>query len=112
MDPGTVKASPNKLYELILLNNCEIQLVDVKKKISYWNSNTGNYGQYGCKLRLQTDGNIVLYQRNGDQIYTINKYCSPSPCELPSILTIQDDGNLVLYRSLSGSIDFVIYRTH
>ncbi|EFJ15967.1 hypothetical protein SELMODRAFT_117471 [Selaginella moellendorffii] len=67
----------------------------------YWKLNTGNLGENGCILRLQTDGNLVLYTRNKISLWSSDKYCK-SPCEVPSILALQDDGNLVVYHSLTG----------
>lgn len=58
-----------------------------------WSSVTA--GKNAAYLALQSDGNLVLYDRNSQPVW----YSGTSSSDLPLKLIIQQDGNMVLYAS-------------
>ena len=55
---------------------------------------TGTYGNPGAKLVMQTDGNLVLYSSNGTPLWNAGTNGNNN-----AYLNLQTDGNLVLYSS-------------
>ncbi|EFJ30946.1 hypothetical protein SELMODRAFT_19150, partial [Selaginella moellendorffii] len=69
-----------------------------------WDTKT--YGaSFDCKLRLQEDGNLVLYSAFDLQsLYATGTYCKKSNCVKPSMLILQLNCHLVLYQDGNPSI--------
>ncbi|EFJ32922.1 hypothetical protein SELMODRAFT_29034, partial [Selaginella moellendorffii] len=61
-----------------------------------WSTKTSNKG-LKCVLRLQEDGNLVLYSFNKNVLWHSNTYCNNNNCHENANLILQDDCNLVLY---------------
>jgi hypothetical protein len=59
-----------------------------------WSSNTGGKGQGPHVLRMQGDGNLVLYDAHGQPTWSSDTYQKGAHGHY---LLIQDDGNLVVY---------------
>ncbi|EFJ12443.1 hypothetical protein SELMODRAFT_19271, partial [Selaginella moellendorffii] len=56
-------------YSLYMQLNCVLLLF--KGKTIIWKTKTDNKGK-GCFLRLQTDGNLVIYDNKNIVIWSIN----------------------------------------
>jgi hypothetical protein len=67
---------------------------DFQATHALWASNTGGVGQGPFKLVQQNDGNLVVYQGNGQPTWSSNTWNSGTA---PYRLVIQNDRNLVLY---------------
>ncbi|EFJ07088.1 hypothetical protein SELMODRAFT_7677, partial [Selaginella moellendorffii] len=61
-----------------------------------WSSNTSKKGT-NCILRLQEDGNLVLYSYNNKSVWSTNTFCTSYNCYKATYLVMQNDCNLVLY---------------
>ncbi|EFJ12475.1 hypothetical protein SELMODRAFT_19046, partial [Selaginella moellendorffii] len=63
-----------------------------------WDTKTNGL-DFDCKLRMQLDGNLVLYGAfNQKARWSSKTYCIPLPnCLGDSIFIIQEDHTLVLY---------------
>ena len=66
-----------------------------------WNSNSHKRGASGRKLELQTDGNLVLRDGNGEINWLTN---TPGKGSGGYYLLLQNDANLVLYDKTNKSI--------
>ncbi|EFJ07129.1 hypothetical protein SELMODRAFT_6359, partial [Selaginella moellendorffii] len=66
------------------------------KNLILWSTKTANRGT-NCKLRLQEDGNLVLYEENEQSLWASNTNCKTKNCFVNSYLILQDDCRLVLY---------------
>ncbi|EFJ06242.1 hypothetical protein SELMODRAFT_8086, partial [Selaginella moellendorffii] len=86
-------SSNNKAY-LYLSIDCNL-LIYVGEKI-LWSTNTSGKG-INCILRLQEDGNLVLYSYNWKVVWSSDTYCTSYKCYKDTYLIMQNDCNLVLY---------------
>jgi hypothetical protein len=71
-----------------------------KSKNATWSSNTHGKGKRHYKLRVQNDGNVVVYDGEEKPIWATDTW---NKGKGPYTLVLQDDGNLVLYDSTSTS---------
>ena len=66
------------------------------KDFPIWNSQTVNKGAAPRRLTMQTDGNLVVYDKNNSPLWnsgTAGKGTGPFK------VIMQDDGNLVVYEA-------------
>ncbi|EFJ17675.1 hypothetical protein SELMODRAFT_19034, partial [Selaginella moellendorffii] len=61
-----------------------------------WSIETSNNG-LKCVLRLQEDGNLVLYSSNKSVLWHSDTYCNYQNCHENAVLIMQNNCNLVLY---------------
>jgi len=61
-----------------------------------WTSSTCNKGPLPCKLTMQDDGNLVIYNKNNQSTWASNT-CGQGTS--PFKLVMQNDGNLVIYQA-------------
>jgi hypothetical protein len=93
--------SPNKQWMLRLTPDGNLELINLpsmptpgeEPKI-VWQSNTANRGQFPYKLVVQTDGNLVIYDKINSATWSSGTY---GHGQGPFKLMVQDDGNVVLY---------------
>ncbi|KAG6479672.1 mannose-specific lectin-like [Zingiber officinale] len=77
-------------YTFVMQPDCNLVLYD--SGLAVWSSGTYNQG-YNCVLRMQTDGNLVIYSNGNDAIWASNT----SGPEGNFILVLQSDRNVVIY---------------
>ena len=75
-------------------------LVLFNLKVIEWSSNTANIGSKPYRLKMQNDGNLVLYDSNNLVIWKSNTVGKGTPSYH---FAIQGDGNAVIYGS-TGAI--------
>ncbi|EFJ04329.1 hypothetical protein SELMODRAFT_8734, partial [Selaginella moellendorffii] len=75
---------------------CELILYTNNKIL--WSIKPSN-NEFNCVLRLQEDGNLVLYSGKQHAIWASSTNCKRLHCFLNTYLIMQDDCNLVLYSS-------------
>jgi hypothetical protein len=66
-----------------------------------WSSNTGGVGYGPFKLVMQNDGNLCIYEGNGNATWSSNTWHQGVA---PYKLVMQDDRNLVLYDSHNKAV--------
>jgi WD40 repeat protein len=74
---------------------------DFKSEHSIWDTKTYGKGHKHYHLRVQEDGNMVVYDGHNQPIWSSDTYNKGTA---PYILVMQDDGNLVLYDSHSSPV--------
>jgi hypothetical protein len=91
--------SPLGQYYLLLQQDASLILYQrtAQGNKPLWNSGTQGKGGINCQLKMQADGNLVLYNEQNQAIWSSNTY-NPS-ANAGSNLVIQDDGNLVIYKN-------------
>ncbi|XP_074565305.1 mannose-specific lectin-like [Curcuma longa] len=77
-------------YSFVMQPDCNLVLYDSGRAV--WSSGTYNQG-YNCVLRMQTDGNLVIYSNNNDPIWASGTYGPGGNF----ILVLQSDRNVVIY---------------
>jgi hypothetical protein len=87
--PGERLTSDNQQYSLVLEQSGNLVLYAGRQAL--WSSNT--QGQRVQTCTMQSDGNLVLFLRNGQPIWSTNTSDKPG-----SFLVLQNDGNLVIYQ--------------
>ena len=97
LKPGEFLTSPNGKFILIMQYSGQLALYTGGSMI--WQSETVNWDNKDSTLRIQGDGNLVLYKSNGTAIWA-----SGTSGQGSVRLTLQDDGNLVLYKSNGTAI--------
>ncbi|XP_057820819.1 uncharacterized protein LOC131033600 [Cryptomeria japonica] len=101
---GEYLTSANKRIRLTMQRDCNLVLSDKQNSEVLWSSKSAGRGSR-CFLRLQSDGNLVIYKGDGEgAVWAINQGCGRG-CVKFSSLVIEDDGNLVLYRSQEGRLN-------
>lgn len=88
--------SPDGTYLMSFSSNGTLNAVDGNNN-QYW---TPNISALGGTLKVQQDGNLVLYSSTGSVIWSTQTSNSGSG----NYLTMQNDGNLVLYTSTNQAI--------
>ncbi|EFJ19368.1 hypothetical protein SELMODRAFT_419216 [Selaginella moellendorffii] len=96
---GEVLVSTNGEYFAKIQNDCNFVVYKgdaMKDDTSHpvWDSGTVGAGA-GCFVRLQMDGNLVLYDQNFKVIWTYGFYCK-RPCWLALALCLQNNGLLTV----------------
>ncbi len=86
---GESIASPNGDYQLTLRTNGNLELMGYG--ITLWQSKTA--GQPGARFTLQTDGNLVIYNRENIAIWSSDTW---GDAFAGSTMRLGDDGNLSL----------------
>ena len=86
---GDYLTSENQQYSLVLERNGNLVLYAGRRVL--WASNTPDQGIQGCAM--QPDGNLVLYTRNDQPVWSTSTDGRPG-----SFLVVQNDGNLVVYQ--------------
>lgn len=86
--PGQALANCGRT--LIMQTDCNLVLYDNGNAV--WSSGTSNGGS-GCRLRMQGDGNLVIYSNNGNSVWASNTQRG----EGNYVLVLQRDRNLVIY---------------
>ncbi|KAG6468556.1 mannose-specific lectin-like [Zingiber officinale] len=81
------------VYTLTMQTNCNLVLSDNGHAV--WSSNTGGKGT-NCYLSVQTDGNLVIYDKATNVIWSSDTW---SRWGGPYILILQRNRNVVLYDS-------------
>ncbi|GLJ28994.1 hypothetical protein SUGI_0572290 [Cryptomeria japonica] len=100
---GEYLTSANKRIRLTMQRDCNLVLSDKQNSRVLWSSKSAGHGSK-CFLRLQSDGNLVIYKGSGKgAVWAINQDCGQGGVKF-SFLVIEDDGNLVLYRSKEGKL--------
>lgn len=95
--PGESLKSPNGEYDMVYQydGNLEVRRRDGTTTDELkWE--TRSRGTSPGRLRLQDDGNLVLYAADGKPYRAVNDY-GRTPEHRNRVLRMQDDGNLVLY---------------
>ncbi|EFJ12835.1 hypothetical protein SELMODRAFT_425020 [Selaginella moellendorffii] len=88
----------NNYYSLGVEDDCSVAVKAGGKEI--WRNGYPRLRDVNCGLRIQTDGNMVMFERSSKRvIWAVNKLCQ-GLCY--TFLTIQDDGNAVLYHAAMG----------
>ncbi|KAJ4808363.1 Mannose-specific lectin [Rhynchospora pubera] len=78
-------------YFLTMQTDCTLVLYDYGRAV--WSSNTYNKG-YDCTLRMQKDGNLVIYDGSNRAIWATN---SGRKQKGNYVLVLQPDRNVVIY---------------
>ncbi|MFY7890492.1 MAG: hypothetical protein ACOVOW_16370 [Spirosomataceae bacterium] len=86
---GESRTSANGIYKVTL--NESGNLVITKNNTLIWQANTS-----GDALRLQEDGNLVVYGQGGNPQWASS---TNGKGDATTVMVIQDDGNLVLYKN-------------
>ena len=89
--------SDNKLFRFYLQGDGNLVLREQSSGRSLWSSGTNGKG--GIRLKLQTDGNLVLRNKRGSSVWSSKTSKSGGVR-----LAMQGDGNLVLYTSSGKSV--------
>ena len=82
--------STNKCYKLVMQEDGNLVIYQIKDQKALWASNTKSTG--AAVARMQPDGNFVLYDWNNQA-----KWSTGTNGRSGAIITLQDDGNLVIY---------------
>ncbi|XP_072994326.1 mannose-specific lectin-like [Typha latifolia] len=77
-------------YTFIIQNDCNLVLYDSGKAV--WASGTSGQGA-GCRLDMQSDGNLVIYNRNNNPVWASNTNIGQGSY----YLVLQSDRNAVIY---------------
>ncbi len=98
--------SPNGKYKFINQRDGNLVVYNLEKNKAIWSSgSTKEPGLNGYKspayFMVQPDGNLVLYDKNGNVQWSSRSY---GKGKFPFSLNMQDDGNLVLYDAGSNPI--------
>jgi hypothetical protein len=95
---GEKLISKNGKYYATIQDDGNFVLYSTKKRngndFAIWSSRTMNKGVAPRRLIMQTDGNLVLYDKNGSVVWNSRTSLKGSG---PFTLIMQDDGNLVIY---------------
>jgi hypothetical protein len=86
---GEYLTSDNQRYSLVLESDGNLVLYAGRRAL--WRSTTQDQGVQRCTMQL--DGNLVLYSRNGQSVWSTGTDGRPG-----SFLVLQNDGNLVIYQ--------------
>ncbi|KAG6470318.1 mannose-specific lectin-like [Zingiber officinale] len=81
------------VYTLTMQTNCNLVLSDNGNVL--WSTNTGGKGT-NCYLSVQTDGNVVIYDKAGNVIWSSDTW---SRWGGPYLFVLQRNRNVVLYDS-------------
>lgn len=81
--------SQNGRFHLIMQSDCNLVLYEGGRAL--WASNTHNRG-FGCFVRMQGDGNLVVYDSNETPLWASNTVGRSNPT-----LQVEDSGDLVMY---------------
>ncbi|XP_078177500.1 mannose-specific lectin-like [Carex rostrata] len=77
-------------YVFTMQTDCNLVLYDSSQAV--WSSGTNNKGT-GCNLRMQKDGNLVIYNGSNSAIWASNTARGQSNY----VLVLQRDRNVVIY---------------
>ncbi|EFJ35803.1 hypothetical protein SELMODRAFT_79016, partial [Selaginella moellendorffii] len=85
-------------FTIIMQYDCNI--ISYISVNAFWSTKT--YGKiFDCKLKLQEDGNLVLYGAFDITMYWSSKsYCRKYNCAILSEFHVQKDCNLVIYPNI------------
>lgn len=83
--------SPGGQYRLTYQPDGNVVLVDMRTRATVWSTDTA--GTTAGVLRMQDDGNFVLYDGAG-----MARWASGTAGNPAAYLAVQDDGNVVIYR--------------
>lgn len=86
--PGDSIKSANGRFVLEFERDGDLALLDGETRL--WSSGTADQEAVICIM--QSDGNLVLYRRNGRVVWKTD-----TEGRYDSVLTLQDDGNVVIY---------------
>lgn len=88
LEPGWSIASTNGLYRLLMQTNGRLTLIE--NNAAVWTTPTE--GHFDARLRMQPDGNLVIYASSGVPVWT-----APGTFGRAVRLLLQNDRNLVAY---------------
>jgi hypothetical protein len=89
--PGQYINSDNNLYNLIMQDDGNLVMYDIKSGKSIWSTSTNHHP--GAWLAMQTDGNLVIYEKgSANALWHTHTYDHPG-----ASLVLQNDRNLVIY---------------
>lgn len=98
---GRALFSQNGLHSLLLTVRGQLLLVDVLNERVIWTSRVHRSVSLHHKLICQDDGNLVLYDENGQPFWQTD---TQGKGKGPYRFLVQDDRNLVLYDSTNAVI--------
>ncbi len=95
---GNAVSSGNGTYSLIMQGDGNLVLYNVARGIALWDTKTYGTGMSGIKVKLQTDGNLIVTDgADSKALYASWTHMYPS-----SFGAVQDDGNFVIYSPYMG----------
>jgi hypothetical protein len=103
-------SSPNQAYRLIFTAQ-GLAVIKTQDNTTIWSVNiSGNKGL--ATLKMQNDGNLVLYSSNNTPLWATDSSNHPESSDgEEKYLMLQDDGNLVIYDWDSMSADDPMWAT-
>ncbi|WP_448615632.1 zinc-dependent metalloprotease family protein [Modestobacter sp. URMC 112] len=90
---GQRLVSANGRWSLSLYNQ-DLQVFSVADGTPKWHSNTEDYNASGERVVMQTDGNLVVYTRDGGAVWSSRTWGNPG-----AYAVIRDDGHLAIHRA-------------
>jgi YD repeat-containing protein len=80
----------------VLMTHGDLQIYDRQLSQVTWHSNT--YGHTGAYLKMQSDGNLVIYTSGGTALWSSGTSGSGA-----NVATLENDGRLILYSTVWSS---------